>query len=526
MPTTSDNTATANLAAANTTVSVTFTVSASATAIWAGLETDVATSGVTCVLNPSGVNQSFTAIGSAIVPTGGQHVYAFGLVNPAATGSVTIKFSWTTSSIGVCGAQSYLGTATTSVANTFYNNNTATGSTGTTASVAITSQTGDLVVGIMASDNTVSAVSGTTIWLDNTVSDDAAHYASGAATVTLSTTIVSGFDWAHQGCSVRQASAAGLPPGQQNFETPRDGGDNRSFPFQLRAYQWPKQNQLLGKDQFNPGKQLYDRQVDPQDSFAQWRAWRDSYKLTLIGKDKFNPGAQLYDLPAAQVPDTFARWRSWAWSYNLNLIGQDLLPTGKQSYDLTPAGPFGQDVFAKWRSWSWSYNLNLIGKDQFPAGKQWNELPRGVTWLPDSPPQNLANTLLKPLVAALPPGVQFWELSPRSLDSFANWRAFANWYNLNLINLDRTAPGKQFNYLPSGPTWQPESPQSNILANLLSTVPIVPVGAQSYDLPPRVGDSFAQWRAWQWQYRPLLINQDAFPIGAIWDERPRFFFLM
>lgn len=41
---------------------------------------------------------------------------------------------------------------------------------------------------------------------------------------------------------------------------------------------------------------------------------------------------------------------------------------------------------------------------------------------------------------------------------------------------------------------------------------------QFYELPPRVADAFAQWRSWTGSYNLNLIGQDAFPVGAQWDD--------
>jgi hypothetical protein len=492
MATTNDNTGTASTTAAVATLSVTFTVSASATAIWAGLETDVATSAVTCVYDPTGVNQSFTAIGSAI-GGGGQHIYAFGLVNPGASGSRVVKFSWTTSSRGACGVQSYLGTATTSVANTFYNNNTATGATGTTAPVVITSQTGDLVVGLVCADNTISSVSGTQIWLDNAQSDDGGHYTTGAATVTLTAGVLSGSNWAHQGCSVRQSTAVSLPPGGRSFDTPQPDRNTNTYNPQLRHWQAAARFLLIGQDQFPPGVMPGNPVYQPPpawlvpERWAQWRSWTWSYNLNLIGKDQFPPGIfpgnPVYQPPPAWLaPERWAQWRSFAWQYNplLHVVAQ---PPGVQ-LDETPAAWLVPERFAQWRTWTWSYNLNLIGQDQLPPGSIWDRL------------------------------VPAWFFT----DPFARWRSWTGSYNLNLIGKDQLPTGDQTNYLPVGNAWRPESPQQNILATILAVVPALPPGKQVWELSPRAADPFAQWRSWTGSYNPNLIGQDAFPVGAQWDD--------
>lgn len=313
-------------------------------------------------------------------------------------------------------------------------------------------------------------------------------------------------------------ASTGLPPGRQIFYIPQDD-PNAGRSIQLRGFEKAGAQLLLtGQDRFNPGKQIYDRQPDPQDSFAQWRSFAGWYNQNLIGKDQLPTGKQTYDLPLAQVPDTFSRWRTWTGSYNLNLIGKDKLPAGQQSWELPASQVY--DPFARWRSWTGSYNQNLIGKDVLPIrNPQTYTFP--LDWRTEQPQQNLLNTVLVPPSTALPPGVQRWELPVQILDSFAQWRSWAGSYNQNLIGQDQMIPGKQTNYLPSGPTWQPESPQANILASLLTVpVPQIPPGRQSYDLPPPPNETFAQWRTWTGSYNPNLIAQDAFPPGAQWDERP------
>jgi len=178
-----------------------------------------------------------------------------------------------------------------------------------------------------------------------------------------------------------------------------------------------------------------------------------------------------------------------------------------------------QDPNAWWRTWTWQFNPNLLPK--------------------------------------LPPGKQYWELSPRIPDypfpvSLRTWN---DWYPLMLIGRDRVLAGKQSYARPEpGPiqpdrTWTQNLLQSTLAppagpAGKQSTAlvvtsadlgfrgwifsllplgqPAAPVGEQIYDLAPRSEDPFPRaLRAWSWSYNLNLIGQDFLPIGTVIDRIPR-----
>jgi hypothetical protein len=362
--------------------------------------------------------------------------------------------------------------------------------------------------------------------------------------------------------------APSLPPGTQINYLPIGAVWRPESPQQNLSI-----STLTGQDKLPSGSQFYDISLRSADPFAQWRGWTGSYNLNLVGRDAFPPGSKLFDLPslgsrqgvdfaapnllstllALGLPpgsqfyespprtDPFAQWRNWTGSYNLNLIGLDALPSGQQLFSLpsfpqrgsefaasnllstllAPQGlppgaqvydlaPRTADPFAQWRSWGQGFNLNLIGQDRLPSGMQWNELPKAVQIGTSFVPTINLSLLYPPIL--LPPGSQFYDLSPRIADSFAQWRSWSQGYNLNLSGKDQFPPGSQWNELPKaiqvGTTVVP-----TINVALLYPPISIPPGAQVYDLPPRSGELFAQWRSWS-SFNNNLIGQDRFPSGA------------
>jgi hypothetical protein len=397
----------------------------------------------------AGTNQSMTNLGNVAIGTAA-FVYLFGLRSPTVGANLNLHASWTNPADAILTCVSYFGGEQSSDANAFKNLTTNTG-TSTTASVTVTTTTSDAVAaGFFASANSFGGQSNTLI-VNEVLSSNGfvAQFEVGNASATLTASISSSVAWGAIGVRVVAASASSSPPGKQSYDSAPRAAD----PFaQWRTWFETLNPNLVGRDALPPGQRLYELPPRIADPFAQWRAWTGYYNPNLIGLDALSPGQRLFSLPplGPQRGIDFL-------PPNLlltTLVPGPPLPPGQKFYDLPPRSG---ELFAQWRSWS-SFNNSLIGQDRFPSGTQLFTLPplgpqRGV----DFAAPNLLSTLLA--LRPLPPGTQFYELSPRSPDPFARWRSWTASYNLNLVGKDA-----------------------------------LPAGAQSYELPPRVGDAFAQWR--------------------------------
>lgn len=352
-----------------------------------------------------------------------------------------------------------------------------------------------------------------------------------------------------------------FPPGAQNNDEAKNDlppawyDRNLSNPI-WRSWQDRYKLTLIGQDTFPPGKQAFEPPSAWQvpDPFARWRSWTWSYDLNLIGLDKFPPGRQWWltpaipddryfpqqlrswawqynpliqfitappgvqtnYLPASQISDVWAQWRSWIGSFNLNLIGQDVLPSGKQ-INYLPASQI-YDPFAQWRSWTGWYNLNLIGRDILPPGIQTNYLPIGVSWRPESPQQNLSNTLLLPQL--IPPGQQFYDRFIDRSDPFASWRSFTQPYQPNLyLGQDQFPVGAIWDDLPPRDFQRGVDFFTSVNIALLNP-PILPPGQRIYDRFIDPVDMFSQWRRWTHGINLNLIGLDQFPPGQTTNYMP------
>lgn len=160
----------------------------------------------TAVWDSGGTNQSMAVLGS--VTFSGDTVVLFGLRAPIA-GNKTLLFSWTGSAAGntAC-AISFSGVSQTSNAAAFSNFNSSTGN-GTSVLVAVTTKTGDMVVGQLGSGGqALSAVGPTQIYLDNTSVGffTAGARGTGAASAVLVATAASAVNWIAAGIDVNASS--------------------------------------------------------------------------------------------------------------------------------------------------------------------------------------------------------------------------------------------------------------------------------------------------------------------------------
>jgi hypothetical protein len=239
------------------------------------------------------------------------------------------------------------------------------------------------------------------------------------------------------------------------------------------------------------------------------------------------PGAQSFSTPQPDRNTALfpPQLRSWVAPDRLILIGQDKLPPGGHDYSLPPAW-LAPERFAQWRAWAQSRNPNLSGLDALPPGRQTNYLPDRATWRPESPPQNLLNTLYTTAPPTPPPGKQLYTRGVDPQDPFSQWRSWTQSRNPNLAGQDQLPPGQRSFDFPRGPqrgvdfqtslnialltalppgkqVWelprQPPKgvdfvPQRNIA--LLAPTVALPPGRQLYSRGLDPIDPFAQWRTW------------------------------
>lgn len=127
------------------------------------------------------------------------------------TGNKTFSISWTdTADQTTIQGQSWTGADQTGGTTTFNHNLTATGNSGT-ASGAITSATGDAVLaGFSVSGDTFTGTSGTNIFIENGAANTgtAGLRDAGAASVTVSGTILFGSNWGVAGTNIKQSGGA------------------------------------------------------------------------------------------------------------------------------------------------------------------------------------------------------------------------------------------------------------------------------------------------------------------------------
>lgn len=174
-------------------------------ALIVGMTLQSTATAVTVHWDTAGTNQSMTLIGSkaaASVCT----VYLFGLVAPT-SGNKTLTASWTGTSDVTLAAVAFTGVNQTGGVTSFahFTSAAATG----VPSLAVTSATGDWVIGCLANSSGAFSTVGNTSWyLDNAPNNFSAagNYATGAATVTLTATPSVAYCYA--GVDVVQASGA------------------------------------------------------------------------------------------------------------------------------------------------------------------------------------------------------------------------------------------------------------------------------------------------------------------------------
>jgi len=153
------------------------------------LGASASTSAWAATWDSGGTNQAMTLLKSQVTSTSGvATAVIFGLRNPT-SGNKTLHLTWTGSQFPVVCAISFTGVDTTSDAAAFPN-----AVAGTTSSLAVTSATGDIPVGLIGAAGSLTSLNQTSIYLDKTTSgaDSAASRAAGASTVTFTATGATG----------------------------------------------------------------------------------------------------------------------------------------------------------------------------------------------------------------------------------------------------------------------------------------------------------------------------------------------
>lgn len=176
-----------------------------------GIDAGTLATGVSATWDNTGTPQTMTQIASITNAGSVTSTYVYGLRNPTA-GNKTLRIAWTNSNeISAC-AISFTGVDQTSDALAFPHSNTSTGSSAT-ASLAITSATGNIPVTSVTTINVPSAPNQTQIYLNTTLVDSyGAQRGTGAATVTFNWTITPSGQWLMAGCDVAQAATTVLTP--------------------------------------------------------------------------------------------------------------------------------------------------------------------------------------------------------------------------------------------------------------------------------------------------------------------------
>lgn len=157
-----------------------------------------------------GTPVGLTAITNATVT---QTVMAqlFGLVAPV-SGAKQLSASWTTARDVYLNQLSYTGVDQTGGATSFPGGASASATTGTNATVTITSAVGDAVVAACGSPvQAIDVINNTTTFTDvNALNmNGAGNRAAGAASVAMTYTIHASATWAVMGSSIKAAAAAG-----------------------------------------------------------------------------------------------------------------------------------------------------------------------------------------------------------------------------------------------------------------------------------------------------------------------------
>ena len=136
----------------------------------------------------------------------------FGLVSPA-SGNQAVSCSWTTTMWGYWDLISFTGSSTVSAAAAFINATGAGVSSAGPASVTVTSNTGDYVLGVVADTSQAWGTISNTQLFANTAGgkgNGVSNYAAGAATVTLTAALAATDVWSYAAIDITVPSGGAV----------------------------------------------------------------------------------------------------------------------------------------------------------------------------------------------------------------------------------------------------------------------------------------------------------------------------
>jgi hypothetical protein len=215
-----DATAGLVVGAAALTVSLSFTVGASATSLLAWFESNNNSfPSLALVWDSGGTNQAMTLIGNVSITAGTGNVWLYGLVNPT-PGLKTLTATWaTTSNTSLLDAISFTGTVNSSVAAAFANFASAT-PTGTTGTLTVNGAAGNIQIAGAAQPSFVftglTATGSTQVFIDSTHVAGIGARAPSASSLVWTASVGTSTQIAMAGCDV-VAAAAAAPSQTQAF---------------------------------------------------------------------------------------------------------------------------------------------------------------------------------------------------------------------------------------------------------------------------------------------------------------------
>lgn len=318
--------------------------------------TSVPPAGISVVWDSGGSNQSCTLITSQAAPSfSGCALY--GLINPV-SGNKTLKASWTSGQRVYMQAVSWTGVDQTGGATSFPH---ATGAQGTslTPAVTVTSATNNAVMAVFSGERTMSAVTNTQTFLDNSLANSltgSGSRAAGAASVGSQCTVSSSTAWAACGCDILAAAT----------QSPLDQNPiyyNPNLPVGYNQYTTVSDTYLIGLDSTVFGRTYY---VNPTLPVPYNQYWIEN-NTYLIGKDTL-PFRTDTKNPTILVLRNPIDWQDY---FFLGLAGEDALPAGVQRWAV-PYGPVPK--VADWQAY--------LNPPAFPTVSVRTEVPLGPTTNP------------------------------------------------------------------------------------------------------------------------------------------------
>jgi hypothetical protein len=455
---------------------------------------------------------------------GGIMEVAVGVVVAPPSGSQTATASWTTSTDASLGVATFTGVDQTTTYNGVV---TGSGSNNNTPTITVSSNSGDLAVGVFAVaqglgsplgvpnnsyevDYSAGTFSNSGVYGSGAGSENlslfagptfTAHYAVIALNlIQAASRVMAALDWPNPrrlvtpaagfiGLNLLLASLGGFdqkPFAQTDWPVPKAAQAG----VELRTFLNPLNKNLLGKDQFftSPGRGPAYDYPNPR-GYVPGIALRTHVQpvnLTLLGKDQFFTSAgrgPVYDYPNPRgyVPAT--ELKTWIQPVSKELLSQDKFfgPPG-MGPDYDWPNPRGYTPAIVLKTFIGPVPLNLLGQDKFFG-------PGGKAPVYDYPnPRGRASVAHQFDHANLALIIQPPALSPFSQDDWPN--PGRGWPRLDQLSF--TAPLNQ-NLLSQDQFFGP------------------PGMVQDYDYPnPRGYVPVTELRTFNWQVNPNLLSQDTF----------------